>query len=308
MSDTVLAIIELDRFPEEVASRAAWIAKLHGGDLKLLLSDPTMGILRSWRIVSNEAKDIAADIKTAQEAYLGDLARSVAAGNGINVSTAISRDRPASDAIIAEALEVDPSFVVKGTHYHSPAERATFADVDWQLIRKLDYPLWLVKPDEWPDNPVIIAAVDPTHTHDKEAALDQKIVAAGKLITAESGGHLILLHTYQRLVEIGNYAKFHFKPVRLPIDELEENMQREHRELLDALAAANDIADADVHQLPGRTHELLPTFARTHGANLVIMGALARAGLKSRVVGSTAAQVLDHLHCDILIERSDQAS
>lgn len=304
MSDTVLAVIELDRFPEEVTTRAAWLAELYGCSLHLLLSDPTVGILRHRRIISNEAKEIAKNMTEAQQAFLDDLAGGIGSDDSISVTTAISHDRPASDAIIAAALDLEPRFVVKGTHYHSPAERATFADVDWQLIRKLDYPLWLVKAEGWTASPVVIAAVDPMHAHDESGTLDQRIVELGKDLSERSSGRLLLLHTYQRLVEIGTYAMFKFKPVKVPIDELDENIKAEHRRLLDKLAASNDIPKDAVHQLPGRTQELLPTFARAHGANVVIMGAVSRAGLKQRVVGSTAEQVLDHLHCDILIARS----
>ena len=304
MSDTVLAMIELDRFPKEVTARAAWLAKLYGCRLHLLLSDPTVGILRHRLIVSNEAKAISKDITTAQETFLAELADDVAGADGMTVTSAITHDRPAFDAIIAAALELEPKFVVKGTHFHSPAERATVADVDWQLIRKLDFPLWLVKSGEWEDELKIVAAVDPTHAHDKTGSLDQSIVAMGKEIAERSGGKLMLLHTYQRLVEIGHYAMFHFKPVKVPVEELDENIKTEHRKLLDALAEAHDVPQDDVHQLPGRTRELLPTFARAHGANLVIMGAVSRAGLKQRAIGSTAEQVLDHLPCDILIARS----
>lgn len=304
MSDTVLAVIELDRFPEEVTKRAAWLAQLYGCNLHLLLSDPTVGILRHRLIISNEAKEIERNMTEAQQAFLDDLSKEITSGDNITVTTAVSHDRPASDAVIAAALDLDPRFVVKGTHYHSPAERATFADVDWQLIRKLDYPLWLVKADRWKDSPVVIAAVDPTHAHDETGTLDQRIVELGKDLSEKTGGRLMLLHTYQRLVEIGTYAMFKFKPVKVPIDELDENIKAEHRRLLDELAARNDIPEDAVHQLPGRTRELLPTFARAHGANVVIMGAVSRAGLKQRAVGSTAEQVLDHLHCDILIARS----
>ena len=304
MSNTVLAIIELDNFPQEVTMRAAKIAKLYDCDLHLLLSDPTIGLLRNRLIVSNQAKRISADIEAAQHQVLEDLANAATAGADLNVTSSISHARPASDAIIAAAIEMEPRFVVKGTHYHGPAERATFSDIDWQLIRKLDYPLWLVKPDEWKDDPVIVAAVDPTHAHDKTGTLDQRIVEAGKDLAAKCNGRLELLHTYQRLVEIGAYAMFKFKPVKVPVDELDENIKTQHRELLDALAEANDIPADAVHQLPGRTRELLPTFARTHGASIVIMGAVSRAGLKQRAVGSTAEQVLDHLACDILIART----
>jgi universal stress protein E len=85
--------------------------------------------------------------------------------------------------------------------------------------------------------------------------------------------------------------------------ELSQRIETEHREQLDALATANDIDAKHVHQLPGSTKDLLPTFARTQDADVVVMGALARWGLRRMVIGSTAEKVLDHLPCDILIVR-----
>ncbi len=90
---------------------------------------------------------------------------------------------------------------------------------------------------------------------------------------------------------------FSFKPVKLPIDELEKNISTLHRKKLDELAEANGIPATAVHQLPGRSHEILPMYARAQKADLVIMGALSRKRLKSRVLGSTAERVLDHLPC-----------
>lgn len=303
MSDTVLAVIELDRFPEDVASRAAWIARRLDCDLELVLSDPTLAVLRDEFVVSNEAREIAGNINAAQQAILDDLAKSVAAGDQA-VTTTILEDRPAADAIIARALDVQPRYVVKGTEHHSPAERARFTYTDWRLIRKLDFPLWLVKPQEWKEKPVFVAAVDPTHQGDEDGVVDHAIVEAAKELAQRCHADLHLLHTYERLVEIGRYATLSFKPVKLPIEELEGNVRDLHRKKLDALAVAEGIPARAVHQLPGRTHEILPMFARGKGADLIVMGALARGGhLRRRVLGSTAERVLDHLPCDVLIVR-----
>jgi universal stress protein E len=304
MSKTILAIIEMDRFPEEVANRAAWIAQHYECDLELFFSDPTLGFLRDSFMISVDSQQLSDGIRQAQEETLENLASAVSA-NGLTVSTSISHDRPASDAIVTKALQCEPMFVVKGTAYHSPAERATFTFTDWQLIRKLDYPLWLVKPHQWKDKPVIIAAVDPMHSNDREGALDQAIVDTGKRLAEKCGGTLHLLHTYQRLHEIGAYAKFQFKPTRAPIDEIEKTMRADHRRHLDSFAAKNEIEPDSIHQLPGRLREILPTFVRANGADLVIMGAVARSGLKRRIIGSTAEHVLDHLPCDILIARAN---
>jgi universal stress protein E len=234
-----------------------------------------------------------------------DALAAAAEAEGIVVQTTTSRARSVADMVRARAAKTDPVFVVKGTHCHSPSERASLVDTDWQLIRELKAPLWFVKPDDWKDKPVIVAAVDPTHSRDKPANLDRKIVKFAQTIAAKCGGSLEVLHTYQRLEAIGLRAMKRFKPVKLPIDEIDEKIKNEHRNALDALAKKCAVPDNAVHQLPGRAHELLPTFARAKGASLVVMGALARTGLKKRIVGSTAARVLDHLPCDVLVIHAD---
>jgi universal stress protein E len=303
MSDTILAVIELDNFPRQVAARATWLAKKYGYELTLLLSDPTLAVLGESFVVSNEARDVSGQIKEAQQQILDELAKDALA-DGLSVKSEVLDDRPAGDAIIAFARELQPKLVVKGTHYHSAASRAVFADIDWQLIRKLEYSLWLVKEGDWGDQPRILAAVDPTHAGDEKATLDQRIIDAAKALAEASGATIELLHTYQSLSEIGSKAMWTFKPVKLSPEQLDRQVREEHQALLDKLASDNGIPSDRVHQLPGRADEILPSFARSHDADLVVMGALARSGIKRRVLGSTAERALDHIHCDVLIVRA----
>lgn len=301
-NEKILVLVEPDNHPHEVVGRASWLAELTSCDLHLILCDHDVGTLSGGIFVSNEARDLAQQIRTAQQELIDDFALDVR-GRGITVTTDVLEERPVADACIKIAQEMNPRYVMKGTEYHSTAERAIFVDTDWQLIRTCPYPLWLIKPHEIKEKPLIVAAVDPVHSHDKPANLDQLIVDRAKEITGPADGEIHLLHTYQRIVGIGREATKTFKPIKLPIDELSKKIQTEHREQLDTLAAANDIDAAHTHQLPGSTRDLLPTFARTHGADVVVMGALARWGLRRMIIGSTAEKVLDHLPCDILIVR-----
>jgi len=303
MSKKILAIIETQRFPQEVARRAARIASVHDCDLDIVLSDPTSGFLRSKFLVSGDSKQIAETVRQAQEEQLARIVTELSEFN-LDIQTTIVKDRPACDAIIAHALESEPLYVVKGTEYHSPAERARFTFNDWQLIRKLDFPLWLVKPKEWGGRPVIVAAVDPMHPTDKQETLTQAIVDSALSVADKFDGTLLLLHTYERLEEVSNYAKLEFKPLKVPVARLEADMRDEHQRQLEQLAEANGIGLEALHMLPGRTREILPSFSRLQNASLVIMGAVARTGLKRRAIGSTAEHVLDHVPCDILIARS----
>ena len=299
MNRTVLCVVELDYYPEQVVERAAWLAKLHDCDLELVLSDPAMNYLGESYVYFAELQMLADTVTAEQENLMQQLA-DLAEAAGVAVRTSISHERPEADMVIDKAEECDAVLVVKGTHWHSPTERASFGYTDWRLIRRLDRPLWFVKPVDWKENPVIVAAVDPTHAKDKEHELDHAIVDAAQKFAVHCGGKVMLLHTYQRLEEIGTRAMWAFKPVKLPVNELDRKIREEHRKALEAFAADCGVAAAAVHQLPGRTHEILPAFARSHRANLVVMGGVARSRVKRRV-GSTTAQVLDHLPCDVLI-------
>lgn len=302
--NTVLAVVEPDINPQDVVERAGWLAELSGAALELLLCDADVSSLRDTVFVSNEARDIAASIRAVQQEMIDELALP-ARQRGIEVTTGILDERPVAGGVVYVALDRNPLYVVKGTQYHSDAERAIFVDTDWQLIRTCPFPLWLVKPRPMARNPLIIAAVDPTHGHDESARLDQMIIEHARNIADKSDGNVHLLHTYQPLHGIGAAATKTFKPIRLAIDELSERIEKEHREKLDALAAANDIDEKHAHQLPGSARDVLPYVARQRRADLVVMGAIARSGRQRMIVGSTAEKVLDHLPCDILILRAD---
>ncbi len=299
MSRTVLCVVELDNYPEQVVARAAWLAKLHDCDLELVLSDPAMNYLGESFVVFAELQMLQDSVTAEQEGRLQELADSAGKG-GVTVRTSISHERPEADMVIDKAEECDAILVVKGTHWHTPSERASFAYTDWRLIRRLERPLWFVKPVEWREKPVIIAAVDPTHAKDPEHKVDYAIVNTAQELAEKCDGKVLLLHTFQRLEEIGTRATWAFKPVRLPVDEIDRKITEEHGKALARFAGECSIDEEAVHQLPGRAYEILPMFARSNGSDLVVMGGVARSRLKRRV-GSTAAQVLDHLPCDVLI-------
>ena len=303
MAKTILCIVELDNYPEVVVTRAAWLAKRFDCDLEMVLSEPVTNYLGDSFVYILEMQMLADEVKNAQEALLQRLTASVEE-QGVAVTASVSTERREADMIVSRADACDAYIVVKGTHRHSLVERASLAHTDWQLIRELRRPLWFVKGNEWQDSPVIVAAVDPVHSHDKDASLDHEIINRAQKMAGISGGKLLLFHSYERLEEIGARVTWRMKPEKLAVDELDEKIRAEHRDALDALAKEFGIDAAAVHQLPGRTHELLPTFTRANEADLVVMGALARSGLQQRIIGSTAAKTLDHLPCDVLIVHS----
>lgn len=234
MSRNILCVVEFDNYPEQVVSRAAWLAKLHCANLHLLVSDPITDFLGDSYVYLFESQHIADSIRDSQDEALGRLMATVEA-SGVNVEVSRSTDKQTANVVRREADVRQPMYVIKGTHYHSPSERASLADVDWDLIRDLEYPLWFVKPTEWEDAPVIIAAVDPVHANDKPAHLDKRIVEMAQTIADEFSGSLLVIHTYQSLEEIGSKVMWAFKPQKLPVEDLNAKIVQEHDRALKIL-------------------------------------------------------------------------
>ncbi|MEM8815367.1 MAG: universal stress protein [Pseudomonadota bacterium] len=301
----VLAVVDLDNHPEQTLDRAVWIARMLGRGLEILLCAHEGHTMLDGYAYSSESEVLRREILDVQDKILqGYSTRAEEAG--LSVAASLLEQRPISDGVMARALESDPCVIVKSTRFHSVAERGVLLDTDWQLIRSSPYPLWLVKSESMSEKPVVLAAVDPTHAHDKPAALDRRIVEAARLIAESAAGEFHLLHTYQRLSAIGSAANRALTAAKLSIDEIDEQSRTHHAQALRRFAAEHAVGEDHTHQLPGRTHEILPVFARNKKADLVIMGALARWGLKRMAVGSTAERVLDHLPCDVLVVRANE--
>lgn len=300
MSRNILCVVEFDNYPEQVVDRAAWLAKSYECNLHLLVCDPVENFLGESYVYLLESQHIADSIRQSHDETVRRLAAKVEV-RGIRFELSRSREAHIAEVVRREAAARQPTYVVKGTHYHSPSERASLAEEDRDLIRNLDYPLWIVKPIAWNKRPVIVAAVDPLNAHDKSAQLDKRIIERARMVADECGGSLAVVHIYQTLEKLGSMATWEFKPAKLRVADINEKILREHERALNKLAKSCDLPDTVVHLLPGRAHEVLPAFAREQGASLVVMGALARSKLKQRIIGSTAARVLDHLHCDVLI-------
>jgi len=306
MSRNILCVVEFDNYPEHVVDRAIWLAQSRDCNLHLLVCDPITDFLGEAYVYLLESQHIADSIRESQDEALDKLVARVEAA-GVRVEAERRTDKHVADVVRQSAAARKPRYVIKGTHYHTPSERASLADADWDLIRDLDYPLWFVKPVEWRKPPIIVAAVDPVHAHDKPAHLDKRIIERAKFLAEKDGGKVVVLHTYQTLEEIGSKAMWAFKPKKLPVEELNKKILDEHDRALKILGETMDLPASSLHLIAGPAHEVLPAFAREQGASLVVMGALARSKLKQRIIGSTAARALDHIPCDVLVAHVKQA-
>ena len=96
-----------------------------------------------------------------------------------NVTTRTVWGVPAYEGIISAAHDWRADLVVVGTH--EPGTTHTrLTDTDWQLIRRAECPVLLVKSPAFAGYKTIIAAVDPVHARREPYGLDHDVLAAAK--------------------------------------------------------------------------------------------------------------------------------
>ncbi len=284
--------------------RAAWLAKNTGAELELLICYYNEYLSGDRLFDSPSLEKARAEVIESHEKHLEELAEPFRT-DGIVVTTSAVWDHPLFEGIVRHAIASDADIVVKDTHHHTAVARALLTNTDWNLIRACPLPLWLVKPRKISDSPLFIAAIDPMNQNDKPAALDDEILQVSKTICEGTGGDVHAFHAYDPRIAVATATANAYIPVSLPFDEIEQQMHEDHQKRFREITDFHGVADENSHLVAGLTHEELPAMAEKLGADVVVMGAVARNRWKRLFIGATAERTLEHLPCDLLIVKPD---
>jgi universal stress protein E len=282
--NTILVVIDAGAASNQPAlARAAWLAQRAGARLELFACEYDPDVR-----VSGAGAGIRDRLVERQCANLESLAAPLRA-QGIGVSVDVVWDHPFEAAILAKAAAHDYWLVAKDAHHHNLAQRTLLTNVDWHLIRECPVPLLLVKDRKLAAEPNVLAAVDPLNEHDKPAALDERIYTFSAELARVLRGHLHVVHAYA--TPLG---------AELPPDSV-KLIADQHRAAMKTFLDTHAALEGRPHLYEGAAHECLQQAAKEHAADFVVMGAVARRGLKRLFIGSTAERVLDRLPCDLVI-------
>lgn len=294
----VLVVVDPTASFHPALERAAWLAKHAPASLELFISDYAPQLVDT-RSGSGTAEARAALVERHRQ-RLEQLALPLRDG-GLVVEIDARWDYPLHDSIVRKAKDSAADFVIKDTHYHSVLKRSIFSNTDWNLIRNCGGTLWLVKPRPPGQRPCFVAAVDPLHERDKPADLDNRIVATAQELVTALGGEVHVFHAFDVTTAIAMSTDAMTMPIALPINELADAMRDQHTEAVERLCKEHGVPRERTHVHQGGTRQLLLTLTDQLRADAVVMGALSRSGLKGLFLGNTAEDVLDRLHCDLII-------
>ena len=117
--------------------------------------------------------------------------------HGLVVQCAVEWDYPTHEAVVRHVLKHKPDLLVAESHRRGRLARWVLANTDWELIRSCPCPLWFVRSPRLPPKLQALVAVDPRHTNDKPARLDNRLLAAATSLTSQLKGEIDVVHAYR---------------------------------------------------------------------------------------------------------------
>ena len=126
---------------------------------------------------------------------------------------------------------------------------------------------------------------------------DAKAVAAkAKAVSAGNEASLHLVHVIEPL----SFA--YGGDIPMDFSDIQDEIEKQARELITRLASQLEIPDAHTHVLLGRPEAEIHNLAESLSADLIVVGSHGRHGL-ALLLGSTANGVLHGASCDVLAVR-----
>jgi universal stress protein E len=218
----------------------------------------------------------------------------------IIVETTVQTGYPAHEAILRRARLGAADLVIIEAHKHRVFARLLLTQTDFELIRHCPVPLLIVKGRAAWRSPRILAAIDPFHANDKPSRLDGNILDAALAVADLVRGSVHAAHVYRPYV--GPVVAAPVGAAVFAADPVEERAYEAsvRKRFYEALGRYG-IPRSRAHLVCGEPAIEIPAAARRIHAGIIVMGAVSRSGLKRIFVGNTAEQVLDGVHCDVLV-------
>lgn len=296
--NNILVIVDPTAAAHPAVDKAALLAQQMRARIELFVCDTKAA--REMRVAAHLRSQPEQPLLTNYKALLEALARPLRE-RGLDVTTEVECGEPLHAALVDRTKRASADLVVKDTHHHSIAQRTFFTNTDWTLIRSCPAPLLLTKDRRWGSPPRILAAVDPSHANDKPSALDHRILEHAAFVAKELKGELYAVHAHLPVALIAA-ATGGAPPMALSVSA--DDMARAEadvRKQLAALVGPYGVEPARTIVELGAPSLTLTRTAESMHADILLMGAISRSGLKRIFIGATAEDVLERLPCDALI-------
>jgi nucleotide-binding universal stress UspA family protein len=290
------------RFDAHPALR--WAVRLaKHNDAKLKIVDVLPDLPWVAKLAISDAEETQQALAERKNRRLEELARPVR-DERIDVTTQLLYDK-SSFAIIQEVLRSGHDLVVRATKGAHSGRTGFFGTTSMRLLRRCPCAVWLVRVDAPLRLDRVLVAIDPAPNDLTREAMNTAILELGKSIVEYEQGQLHVVHAWDFFGE--HLLKSRYKQSELA--DAKRNAETRVAEALDSFLSRYGLS----HQAEG-VHLLCDEKGPGHGIShlakreqidLIVMGTVARSGLRGALLGNTAEQVLDRIECSVLALKPD---
>lgn len=296
----ILVVVDEKHNRQPALKRAVWLAKQSFASLEILLVDYDSSF-DSFLSFSKEKKADKESFLANKQKWLDNLIQPIKE-QGISINTTVRWNKVYYKEILNFVDEIKPDIVFKSAYSENMIKRLFITNSSWQLIRNCTYPLWLVQHSDW-DNNSICVALDPLHTSDKPAYLDNELISISQVLSKILHISTKYLHSYAAMPKPQLFGGENSEAYNQYLKEF----IKEHTDAFEGLLSHYpEISKENQFLLEGFAEEVIPNFIRRHNISLMIMGAVARGNLDNLLIGHTAERVLESIECDLLVIHPNQ--
>jgi len=217
--------------------------------------------------------------------------------------------------IIREVLRNEHDLVIKCPESPNWLNRL-FAGDDMHLLRKCPCPVWFIKPQASMGYSRILAAVDVDALHPPRDLktrhqLNVQIVELAASLSLSESAELHIVHAWEAMSEL--IDGFVFSPdvskeqLATNVDLERRQQQRQLDQLMQDVRTNNNAARDALDYLKPRTHLVkglarkeIPALAKQLAVDCIVMGTVARTGIRGFIMGNTAETILEQIDCSVL--------
>ncbi|GAA0687712.1 universal stress protein [Marinobacterium maritimum] len=208
---------------------------------------------------------------------------------GIDVKLEISEETDLLRAVLLCQHQHGFDLTLKEPHKASLTD-SLFTSVDWKLLRTNRTPVLMVRSVmRGPDAP-ILAAVEAQPSDQEHLRLSNLILEQSRTLADRLSRPLHLFSAAPAPMQDPAHTEQHT-----------EQQTQAYREACIALGDRYGIPAAQVHVGSGPAELLIADQAKALGAQLLVLGTVARTGLRGVLLGNTAEQVLERADVDVLV-------
>ncbi len=241
-----------------------------------------------------------------QRRQLEETAQAIV-GNAVAVEIKILVGKPFVE-ITRQVLRNNHDLVIKAVEPESKLRSRLFGNTDMNLLRNCPCPVWIVKGSGEQPMRRILAAVDQDPEDPLKDDLNRQILTLATTLAATQAAELHVIHAWRLFGE--SYLRSSAAGIpHTEVDEMEAQVGKKQKHWLEnllrpyTLKTKNEGVDSTApqrHVVKGDPRKVVSSRAQLLDIDLVVMGTVARTGIKGFIMGNTAESILSQLDCSVL--------